>query len=97
MRVDLPLEFPHQGLRLPQMPLERRLAPERTGPGIRTDPHPVLGQPIQIDDPSLGQCRQMLAQQPVEQISTPHPEVAQRVMVHRHAATEPAIGIVALA
>src|SRR5260370_3538310 len=43
-RIDLALEVFHHRLSQCQIPVERRLAPERGGPGAGTDPHPVLRQ-----------------------------------------------------
>ena len=95
--VGLALELFHHRLRQGQMPVERRLAPERASAGIRPYPHAVLRQRLEIDKPSLGQRRKMLAEQPVEQIGATHPEVRQRVIVHRHAAAQPAIDVISSA
>jgi hypothetical protein len=96
-RVDLTLEFLHHRLRRHQMPIQRRLAPERGCPRTGPYPHPVLRQRAEIDEFGLGQRRQVLGEQPVEQIGTADPKVAQRVMVYRHASAQPAIGIMAVA
>jgi hypothetical protein len=79
------------------MPVECRLAPERGGPRAGPDPHPILRQRLQIDEAGLRQRRQMLAEQPVQQIGATDPEIRQHVIVHRHSAAQPAIGVVALA
>ena len=79
------------------MPIERRLAPERGRPRARPQPHSVLRQRVEIDEAGLRQRRHVLDQQPDEQIGTPEAEVRKRVIVHRHAAAQPAIDIVALA
>ena len=39
----------------------------------------------------------MLAHQPIEQIGAINPEIRQGVVVHRHTATQPAIGVMAFA
>ena len=97
VRIDLALEVLHHRLGHGQMPIECRLAPERGGSRAGPDPHAVLRQRLQIDQPGLRQRRQMLAEQPVEQIGATDPEVRQRVIVHRYPAAQPAIDIVALA
>src|SRR6185437_4719024 len=66
--IDLALEIFHRCLSLGQMPVECRLAPERGGSSAGPDPHPILRQRLQIDETSLRQRRQMLAEQPVQQI-----------------------------
>ena len=96
-RVDLTLEVFHHRLSLCQMLVQCRLAPERGGSRAGPDPHPVLRQRLQIDEASLRQRRQMLAEQPVQQIGATDPEVCQQVIVHRHPAAQPTIGIMALA
>src|SRR5258708_10580707 len=96
-RVDLALEVSHRRLSQGQMPLECRLAPERGGSRAGPDPHPILRQRLQIDEARLRQRRQVLAEQPVQQIGATDPEVCQHVMVHRYPAAQPTIGIVAVA
>src|SRR5262249_5008219 len=97
IRVDLALELLHQRLRQSKLPVERRLTSERTGAGTSPYLHTVLHHRLEIDKASISQCRKMLAEQSVEQISATHPEVPQRVMVHRYAAADPTIDVVALA
>ncbi len=79
------------------MPIECRCAPERGRARARPHPHAILRQRIEINQAGLGQRRQMLGEQPVEQIAATNPEVRQRVIVHRHATTQPAIDIMAVA
>ena len=45
----------------------------------------------------FGLSKETIDEQPIEQIRTAHPEVPQRVMVHRHAPAQPSIAIMALA
>ena len=92
--IRLVLELFHHRLRQCQLPVERRLAPERASAGICPYPHSVLRQRLEIDKAGLGQRRKMLAEQPVEQIGATHPKVRQRMIVHRYAATEPAIDVI---
>ena len=96
-RIDLPLEAFHYCLSLCQMPIERRLAPERGGSRTGPDPHAILRQRLEIDETGLCQRRQMFTEQPVEQVGATDPEVRQRVVVHRHSATQPTIGVMARA
>jgi hypothetical protein len=95
--VDLALELLDHGARLRQMLLQPGTAAVRGCPGAGANPHPVLRQLAEIDQAAGRQRRDILGQQPIEKLAVADPEVAQRVVVQRHPAGEPTVGIMAFA
>ena len=95
--VDLALELLDHSARLRQMLLQPGTAAVRSCPGAGVHPHAVLRQLAEIDQAAGRQRRHILGQQPVEKLAVADPEVAQRVVVQRHPAGEPAVGIMAFA
>jgi hypothetical protein len=53
--------------------------------------HAVLRQHIERHQPLGDQCRHPVRQQPLQQRAVRHPEIGQRMVVHRHPAAQPAI------
>ncbi|KKZ85463.1 hypothetical protein RPHASCH2410_PA01690 (plasmid) [Rhizobium phaseoli Ch24-10] len=94
-RINLVLELIHNRLGNRKMPIKLRLAAERGGPRARPDPHAILRQTVESDEAGIGKRRQMLGQQPVEQIGATNPKIRKRVIVHRDTAAQPAIDVVA--
>ena len=74
--------------------LLQRLAPTETGgPGAGSHTHPVLGDPTNLHQPLLHQCRKHLRKQLVQRPFVLDAEVAQRVIVHLHPAAKPTIRV----
>src|SRR3546814_590542 len=95
--IHLALQLRHQILRRSQMLLQPRAPSERSRAGARPDPDPVLRQRPQVDHAGRYQGRHVLRQKPVQKGPVTHPEVRQRVRVHRHPAAQPSVRIVLLA
>ena len=72
------------------------LAPaKRRGPRARASPDPVLCHPRQLDQPLRHQRRHAGRQQPLQYLHhVLHPDIGQRVMVHRDAPGDPSIRVV---
>jgi hypothetical protein len=71
--VDFALEPFHGLARHNQVLLQRRTPPERSCPRARPHSHPVLRQRACIDQVGRAQRRQVLRQQPIEQIAMADP------------------------
>ena len=85
------------GLGLGEGLLQGGTTTKRCGAGTGPHPHPVLGDPIQIDQ-SLGQqYRDALGQQSVQQFAMIGAEVGQRVVIDTDITANPLIGTVAAA
>ena len=69
-----------------------RSAAERRGPGRGADPHPVLGDPVQIDQTLGHQRGDALGQEVVEQFAMVGAEVGEGVVVGGHVAGDPLEG-----
>ena len=67
------------------------------GLGLGPHPHPVLGHPLEVDQPLGQEGRHALGQQPVQQFDPVGAEVGQGVVVDRDITEEPAIGVVVAA
>ena len=79
-------------LGLCQRLLQRRPAAERRGPGRGADPHPVLCDPVQIDQALGHQRGDALGQEVVEQFAMVSAEVGEGMVVRGHVADEPLEG-----
>jgi len=95
--MDLLPELCDPALRLLQFLVQRLAAPERGRARRCPHPDPVLYDFIEIDHACRGQCRDVLAQQPIKQVRIRGPEVRKPVIVDAHPAAQPAIGVVAFA
>src|SRR3974390_2297211 len=95
--IKLAFELFHHLLGACQMLLQARAAAVRSRPPTGAYPHAILRQPIQINDSAGFPRRHVLDQQPIEKLAIVDAEVAQRVVVDRHPAAQPAIRIMAFA
>ena len=95
--VHFALQMLDQTSRLLQMLVQALLAAERRGSRAGPHPHPVLRQLDRINQSIGRQHGDMLRQKLVQKRAVPATEVGKAVIVHTHPATQPAIGVVALA
>ena len=83
--------------RLPQTRLQRLASAKRAGAGTAADARAILRDARQRHNPPMQQDRDRLRQQIVERRLMRHAEITQRVVIHRHAAAQPAIRVVGVA
>ena len=70
------------------------LATKGCRPGARSHSHPVLSHSLHADEPCSHQRGYDLGQQVVQRLLVPYSKVRQHVVVDRHAAPHPTVGIV---
>lgn len=95
--VQLGLERLHLGLRLGDEQLQPLAAPEAGGLGRRAHAQAVLGHHVQTHEPALQQRGDAAGELRVEPRGVLGAKVGQGVVVDAHTATQPAVGVVALA
>ena len=95
-RLRLPVRPLDLLARLPLTRLQRLAAAKRAGAGTAADPRAIVGDARHASQSRDAASGDRLRQQIIERRLVRHPKIAQRVVIHRHAAAQPAIRIMAI-
>ena len=95
--LRLCLERLYQFADLFQMFLQAGLPAKRCRACVRPNAHSVLCHALKTDRPSRCQCRHVVSKKLIHQRRVDRPKVVDRVVVHRHATTNPTVRVMLLA
>ena len=70
---------------------------KEAAPALCADPHPVVGDAVEVDQLLLAEHGDRVGQQPVEHLEVLDAEIREGVVVDRDATAEPAEGVVVVA